>query len=174
LQDDILRKLASSYFKGRQPKTPSFSRSPDDTAVFLVMESYFKTSHKDRDMISRFHKQAMGAENAVGFYIEYYIASVLENHGWTWCAGSIVDKVDFFKIGPDGNLKLVQIKSRDNTENSSSMSVRDGTQIEKWHRLESRTGRTCWSDFPDKSARDLLSEKEFQKVTRELLEGLAS
>jgi hypothetical protein len=173
LTPDTLKALAKAYFLGRKPKKPSLSKSIDDEAVFMVMESYFKTHPRNRKTISSFHRQAMGAENAVGFYLEYYIASVLEKHGWTWCAGSIVDKVDFFKIRPNGVPILIQIKSRDNTENSSSMKVREGTPILKWYRLESKTGRTCWEDFPDKQAKDNLSEKGFQRVTKDLLEGLS-
>ena len=168
-----LNALAKAYFKGRKPKKPSLSDSIDDEAVFLVMESYFKTDSRKRKLISEIHKKAMGAENAVGFYLEYYIASVLEKYGWTWCAGSIVDKVDFFKIRHNGVPILIQIKSRDNTENSSSMKVREGTPILKWYRLESKTGRTCWEDFPDKQAKDNLSEKGFQRATKDLLEVLS-
>jgi hypothetical protein len=46
-------------------------------------------------------------------------------------------------------LKLLQIKNRSNSENSASASVRAGTIIEKWFRINSMTGQTYWGSLPE-------------------------
>jgi hypothetical protein len=102
----------------------------------------------------------MAAENMVGELLERYIDSVLSKHGWVWCCGALVKHVDFIKK-EDNGYRLLQIKNRDNSENSSSKAIRDGTTIEHWFRTFSRTGRTNWEAFPDKSLKSHLSEVGF-------------
>lgn len=50
--------------------------------------------------------------------------------------------------------EAVQVKNRDNTENSSSSAIRQGTTIEKWFRTYSKPSRkratnTNWENFPE-------------------------
>ena len=86
------------------------------------------------------HKIFMGVENKFGEILEEYVASKLKDDGWIWCAGSIVKGIDLIK--KDGSSwRLLQIKSRSNTENSSSKVIRKyikdrtGSEIESWYRL---------------------------------------
>lgn len=80
----------------------------------------------------------MAAENMVGYLLELYISTALEEHGWIWCAGDFVRAVDFIKRNSNGQWEAVQIKNRDNTENSSSSAIRNGKEIKKWFRSYSK------------------------------------
>lgn len=77
----------------------------------------------------------MSAENMNGSILEEYLAEVLEEYGWIWCAGSTFRAVDFCLLNPE-NIILLQIKNKYNTENSSSSAIRLGTEIKKWNRLQ--------------------------------------
>jgi SinI restriction endonuclease len=96
-------------------------------------------------------------------YVKYIIA-----------AGSIVKSVDFIKPPlPDADVwTVLQVKNRDNSENSSSSAIRKGTMIEKWFRTYSKTGKTNWSNFPDEQMRTDLSEVLFQAFVKNYLENL--
>jgi hypothetical protein len=99
----------------------------------------------------------MGAENLVGDLLERYLASVLEPHGWIWCSGAMVKAVDFI-LPPStsgGAWRMLQVKNRDNSENSSSSAIRAGTEIEKWHRTFSK-----------------LSEENFERFVRTYLHAI--
>jgi hypothetical protein len=71
-----------------------------------------------------------------------------------------VKSVDF--IRPPSKARepwcALQVKNRDNSENSSSAAIRQGTIITKWYRTKSRTGETMWANFPDSIAVNHLSE----------------
>lgn len=84
----------------------------------------------------RKHNLFMAAENIQGGLLEEYIAESVKAFGWVWCAGEILAAADFCKT--DGSLFL-QIKNKDNTENSSSSKIRNGTEIRKANRLRTRT-----------------------------------
>lgn len=118
------------------------------------------------------HKVFMGVENKFGEILEEYVASKLKVNGWIWCAGSFVKGIDLIK--KDGeSWKLLQIKSRSNTENSSSKKIREyikdrtGAEIISWYRLNvnPRTGENPieWEvleqlvDFEGFSDEDLIS-----------------
>ena len=104
----------------------------------------------------------MSAENCVGQLLEKYIDSVTCSSGWVWVAGDLIKAVDF--IFPENNSwKLLQIKNRSNSENSSSKAIRDGTKIEKWCRIKAENGMTYWDSVPE-SMRNLgLSEDNFRR-----------
>jgi len=106
----------------------------------------------------------MAAENVTGNLLEEYIATVMEPLGWIWCSGTMIKGTDFIKFPTAHNQKpiLLQIKNRSNSENSSSSSIRIGTTIEKWYRLEAESGITRWNLFPDAQGVKLLSEENFK------------
>ena len=68
-----------------------------------------------------------------------------------------------------GEWRLLQIKNRDNSENSSSMAIRKGTSIEKWFRSFSKKTDTNWDQFPDENVKGLVSEEGFRAFVREYL-----
>ncbi|MFW2173359.1 SinI family restriction endonuclease [Acinetobacter guillouiae] len=86
------------------------------------------------------HKIFMGVENKFGEILEEYVGSTLENDGWIWCAGGFVNGIDLIKKNING-WTLLQIKSRSNTENSSSKKIREliknrtDMDITSWYRL---------------------------------------
>jgi hypothetical protein len=168
--EDILQKLSTAFNKGRQLKPPSISKSPVDTAISMVAESWFAVPKSNIKKFFEYHKQAMSVENIIGTYLEAYINSVLCTEGWIWCSGSIVNKVDFVKTEKNNFTKYLQVKCRDNTENSSSQTVRDGTRIEKWFRLYNKNGKTNWGAFPDNKGKILLTEIGFLNFLKEKFE----
>lgn len=136
-----------------------------DEAVSLILGVNFDYTRDKLECIKIEHQQSMAAENLVGALLERYISSVLEPHGWVWCAGDFVRAVDFIKRTDDAFV-LLQVKNRNNTENSSSSAIRNGTDIQKWFRTYSkvtlrRPDNTNWHNFPDPIGASLLSENGF-------------
>ena len=147
-----------------------------DVAVSVILQSNLNLSDEKVKYIEETHQYSMVAENMVGFLLEKYIASILENHHWIWCPGSIVKAIDFIKLNADNTWEAVQIKNRDNTENSSSSQIRNGTKIKKWFRSFSkeskkRESNTNWGNFPEKEFRNLLSEEGFLSFIRDQMRG---
>lgn len=122
------------------------------------------------------HDLLMSIENLQGHLLEAYISSIIckPPYNFIWLDGEIVKATDFAleydKVQPDGTIKksiyLLQIKNKYNTENSSSVTVRDGTKIkiEKWYRLGKETidGIKCpsykWDEL-NKKIYDLCGNK---------------
>lgn len=114
-----------------------------DPAIDVILKAF--AGIEDTATVSTQHRQAMAAENLLGSLLELYLASILEPRGWVWCAGNTVRSVDF--LSPDLGVAL-QVKNRDNSENSWSSVIRRGTTINKWFRIYSASGRTNWEKFP--------------------------
>lgn len=120
-----------------------------DPVVNVVLRAFERVPPDDLHRISLAHRISMQAENIVGKLLERYVATILEPKGWVWCAGETVRNVDFMTNESTPRLKLLQIKNRSNSENSASSSVRAGTKIEKWFRINSMTGQTYWTSLPE-------------------------
>lgn len=170
---EYLRHLAARFAEAREPRSPEPPATVPDQLVGHVLESYFGIAKSDLARINETHQLSMAAENIVGDLLERYIASVLEPRGWAWCAGSTVRSVDFVRPASRSEpLILLQVKNRDNSENSSSSAVRDGTPIVKWFRAFSRRQASNWDAFPDPHAAKLLSEGGFVQFSRRYLATL--
>ena len=145
---------------------------PDEMVshILKIIHSY---TDDELENIKMTHQQSMVAENCVGALLERYIASIIENYGWVWCSGDIVRSIDFIRQGTNDTWTELQIKNRDNSENSSSSRVRAGTDIKKWHRTISRTGATHWEAFPDAQMCSLLSEEGFRSYVTEYFKDTA-
>lgn len=154
--------LFETFKKGREVKHPQEPSTISDSAYIDVMLHYYGCQESS-ETIEKIHKTAMASENIVGDILERYIASVLEEFGWVWVAGSIIRAVDFIYKNNENKWVLLQIKNRDNSENSSSSSIRNGTDIIKWFRSFSRKKETNWKAFPYKPAGAELSEEGFRK-----------
>lgn len=147
---------------------------PDD-AVSVILQQCCGFSEVQTAQIKLEHQLSMSAENLVGALLERYIAQVLQPHGWVWCAGDFVRAIDFVKWDASRNLwEAVQVKNRDNTENSSSSAIRHGTTIQKWFRTYSKASRnrdtnTNWHNFPEQEFRSQLSEEGFLAFIRAYL-----
>ena len=157
-----LRQLADKYFKGYRridfPKEPS---TIPDEAVSIVMSAAYGYSIDQRERIKIEHQHAMSAENCVGALLERYLDSVLRAKGWHWCCGDFVKAIDFIRRDQNGQWLSLQIKNRDNSENSSSSAIRNGTPIQKWFRSFSKKASTNWANLPPHMRGFNLSEQGF-------------
>lgn len=161
-----IERQAVYFSEARKPKAPKPPETIPDEMVSVILSEYFGIHTSNLERIKLEHQLSMGAENIVGDLLERYLASVLEPHGWIWCSGALVKAVDFIK--PPRSLeqwRSLQVKNRDNSENSSSSAIRIGTSIEKWHRTFSKTGNTNWDNFPDGQLRSYFSERGFFEFT---------
>ena len=172
--DDYFARLSVLFAQARQPTAPQKPTTIPDSMVTLILQHYFGVPAAHLAQAQDWHLQAMAAENLVGGLLERYLASVLEPLGWVWCSGSVVKAVDFILPPPalGADWRLLQVKNRDNSENSSSSAIRHGTPIEKWFRSFSRKAETNWAAFPDAAGREQLSEAGFQTFVRNYLHGL--
>lgn len=143
-----LEKYANSFAKGRVLQAPSEPATISDEMIKVILEEYWDLSDAQAVRAADYHNKAMGAENIIGNLLERYIASVLEPRGWVWCSGSVAKAIDFVFEDDDGEWCALQVKNRDNSENSSSKAVRDGTQILHWFRTFSKRRGDNWAAFP--------------------------
>lgn len=173
---DYIRSQAHAFADSRNPRAPLPPATVPDEMVSLILHEYFNVPLEDLDRAKREHSLSMGAENLVGELLERYLASVLEPKGWVWCSGSMIRAVDFIKppLSESGEYRLLQVKNRDNSENSSSSAIRTGTSIEKWFRTFSKKTGSNWTAFPDASIQPLMSEDAFRLFVTKYLHELRS
>jgi len=161
--------IAKKFIEARLEKVlPERPKTVPDPVVFLVMQEHYSHPETDKKKIENYHLEAMSSENIVGLLLEKYIDSILRKYGWVWCSGDMVKAVDFLKKGTRLWTEL-QIKNRSNSENSSSQSVRNNTEIRKWFRSVALSGRTRWEKFPDLNAVKSLSEEGFQQYVKQYI-----
>lgn len=120
---------------------------------------------KHLEQIKYAHRRSMSAENIQGLLLEEFLAEQLDDYGWCCCWGESVRHVDFCNV--DGS--LLQVKNRSNSENSSSSRVRINQPIEKWYRVDARTGLYRWSYFNEKYDTDHFSEDNFVIFVQQVL-----
>jgi hypothetical protein len=172
---EYLEALANQFALARAPRVPQEPKTIPDPVVGTILSGYYGVSDHDLGGIAHTHLLSMAAENQIGDLLERYVASKLEPVGWIWCSGSVVKSVDFIRPQTSGQpLILLQVKNRDNSENSSSSAIRGGTAIQKWFRSFSRRRATNWDAFPDATAKKLLSEQGFSSYVRERMTSLRS
>jgi hypothetical protein len=163
-----IRAQAASFSSSRVPKAPEPPATVPDEMVSFILHTHFKVAEGDLERAKNEHQLSMGAENLVGELLERYLASIMEPKGWIWCSGSTVKAVDFIKppLADGGAWTLLQVKNRDNSENSSSSAIRIGTNIEKWFRTFSKKTGSNWNAFPDIEIRPLVSEAGFREFVK--------
>lgn len=162
--------LAERYRKARELPKLKPTQTVPDPAVSELMKALF--GHGDEKYMD-IHREAMAAENVVGKLLEFYIAEKLEPLGWIWCAGELIQAVDFIKRTGD-SWEMLQVKNRSNSENSSSKAIRKGTNIKHWYRTNAVNGMTRWEHFPDSEAGLLLSEADFHEYIKKISAELRS
>lgn len=175
VEEVYLEKYVKRYYAGRERVIVLKDvQTKPDPAVDEVLKAYKKVPPADLNRIGEAHRMSMQAENIVGQLLEAYIARLLEKKGWIWCCGETMRSVDFLKDGEGDEIRLLQIKNRDNSENSSSAAVREGTKIEKWYRSNSRTGETRWEGllkYYDASEEERCTEEGFYKFVVQIAEA---
>ena len=164
-----LKILAHRYFDGyRRSDFPVEPSTIPDDMVSVIMEKAYEYSPEECERIKVEHQHAMCAENCVGNLLERYLDSKLRNSHWCWCCGEFVKAIDFLGRNDNGDWIALQIKNRDNSENSSSSAIRDGTRIQKWFRSfskDTKKGRasfTNWNKLPTLMQGYDLNEEEFK------------
>ncbi len=158
--EEYIERMAENFARGHLPRSPSRPSTIPDPAVAMVMKAHYGIREDAIDQVVLEHQLAMASENLVGFLLERYIAANIEDAGWTWCAGELVKHVDFVRWSDEG-WESLQVKNRSNSENSSSSAIRNGTPIQKWHRLNANSGANRWSEFPARSAHHVMNEDDF-------------
>lgn len=106
-----------------------------DPAVRIIVQANQSWGPEEATRGELTHNLFMSAENIQGSLLEEYIAAETREYGIVWCAGHVLQAVDF--CNTSGTL-LLQVKNKSNTENSSSSKIRAGTPIQKWYRLGTR------------------------------------
>lgn len=111
--DNIANIIVQKILERKREQEGNNSETPSDAEIYLL------------DV----HDLFMFAENNIGNLLEEYIDSKINGSGWIWCKGNTIHAVDFcyFKEGENGNknvITLLQVKNKNNTENSSSSKIR--------------------------------------------------
>lgn len=107
----------------------------NDPAIKNIVKSTQHLTEEEATLAESNHNLFMSAENIQGNLLEEYIASKIRPYGFLWCQGNVLRAIDF--CNTDGSFFL-QIKNKSNTENSSSSNIREGTNIKKWYRLNTK------------------------------------
>ena len=162
--EEYWERLNNKFINGRKPKELKAPRTVTDPVVDILMQKRFGHEESAMARIQKEHGQAMVVESSVGDTLERFLARELEPYDWVWCSGEVVKHVDFIQTKGDVSEWIpVQIKNRDNSENSSSSKVRKNTGIIMWFRTYSQTGKTNWENFPGAPNNARLSEEDFQE-----------
>ncbi len=166
----VINKWLNKYKSGYEGRASQRASNPPGTVADPIIEKIIGTrlpdlTDADLNKITHAHRLGMSAENILGLILEEYLSDNLKNYGWHCAWGETVKSVDF--VNEDG--RLLQIKNRSNSENSSSSSVRDGTEIEKWYRIKADRVEYMWSVLNNLCGTTHLSEEGFVQFVRDTL-----
>ena len=161
-EEDAIRKWLLKYKNGYDNRASQRVSNPPGTVADPIIEKIIgaKLSHlTDEELvkITYAHRLGMSAENILGLLLEEYLATRLSQYGWHCAWGETVKSVDF--VNEQG--ALLQIKNRSNSENSSSSSVRAGTEIQKWFRIKADRVEYMWVKLNQICGTSELSEIDF-------------
>lgn len=138
-EEECLQKWVQGYIQSTKNLPSSHigtaKNTCSDPSLTTIVKNACNLSDEEIKTMELNHNLFMSAENIQGELLEEYIARNIEGEDWVWCAGNTLRAVDFCKR--DGSA-LLQIKNKNNTENSSSNAIRNGTKIKKWHRLKTK------------------------------------
>lgn len=141
---DFMNKWTVKYLNGYDNRPSRRTSNPigtqHDPILDEIISARIQNKTEDLEAIKYGHRLSMSAENIAGSLLEEYIASKLIDYGWHCCWGETMKSIDFCNV----NGTLLQVKNSDNSENSSSKTVRDGTTIQHWFRRFSKIGTTNW------------------------------
>lgn len=134
-ENDYIEKWINKYISAVNndifKRVGKASKTLPDPVIDIIIKEKICIDRNELNKLNDGHRLYMSAEQIQGLILEAFIAKKLKPYGWYYCYGEIVRGVDFcHKSG-----KLLQIKNKYNTENSSSVTIREGTTIKKWHRL---------------------------------------
>ncbi|WP_416670520.1 SinI family restriction endonuclease [Egbenema bharatensis] len=161
-----LKKYNDSYKNRISRRISQLPGTVADPIVSIIINARLTgLTIEQLEQIKYAHRLSMSAENIQGLLLEEFLAEQLADYGWYCCWGESVRHVDFCNV--DGS--LLQVKNRSNSENSSSSRVRIKQPIEKWYRVDAKTGSYRWFYFNDKYDTDRFSEENFVAFVQQVL-----
>ena len=168
--DEYIKRWFEAYNTGFESrpsvKVGKKSTTVPDEIVKVLMAYHFDLEAEEASKMEAAHAIMMTLENLTGELLEEYLDFRLKDFGWMCAWGSTIRAVDF--CHPTKG--MLQVKNSDNSENSSSSSIREGTDIQKWFRRFSRKkGEYNWSALVELTGCDSLSEYDFRKYSTEVL-----
>ncbi|MEM7390138.1 MAG: SinI family restriction endonuclease [Pseudomonadota bacterium] len=163
----VIRKWILKYESGRSSCASKRISNLPGTIADPIIEQIIgarisRLNQNDLNSITYAHRIGMSAENILGLILEEYLSVNLHPFGWHCAWGETVKSVDF--VHESG--RLLQIKNRSNSENSSSSAVRNGTEIEKWFRIKAHTGQFMWEGLNNICKTTHLSEQAFSDFVK--------
>lgn len=183
-EEKCLKSWINSFIQSKENLPSSHigeaKKTCSDPALAKIVKIACSLDDDEIEEMEKAHNLFMSAENIQGELLEEYIAQNVEDYGWIWCSGNTLRAVDFCKR--DGSA-LLQVKNKNNTENSSSSAIRNGTKIEKWYRLKTKKKKTKpepsyeWDKLNDIINSDLdddeepceMSEKDYQHFLKKVV-----
>lgn len=165
-----IEKWVLKYSKGYEGRASQRISNAPGTTADPIIDSIIggRLTHLDEDDLENIkfaHRLGMSAENILGLILEEYLAENLSDSGWHCAWGETARSIDFIK----NNGEMLQVKNRSNSENSSSVRVRAGTEIQKWHRVDAKTGAYQWASLNEMCGIESLSEANFVEFVKDLL-----
>jgi hypothetical protein len=170
---DYLNKWVQHYFKGFELRPSKRKGNQSSTVPDSLLKEIYQLLHADLSEkevlnVANGHSVMMTIENIIGDMLEEYLSIMLKPQGWLCCWGTTIKSVDFCKT--DGT--LLQIKTSDNSENSSSSAVRTGTSILKWARRKAlKQDEYYWNDLIELTGNKKVSEKDFRNFVRKTIKA---
>lgn len=166
------QKFCKGYLNRPSVRYTNPSRTISDPLISkLVSATLDDAGEREMEIISSAHRMSMAAENIIGHLLEEYIHINAVPYNWTACWGTCIKSVDFCN---DRGLEL-QVKNKNNTENSSSKGDRELRGTEKWYRMNANTGKTMWDTINQFISQDgqhpTMSEEGFQEFAVNLLKS---
>lgn len=143
--NDYIEKWTNKFINGYDNRASQRTSNPIGTKHDAILDGIINArlpnlTDIEKKSIKYGHRLSMSAENIAGSLLEEYLAQALLGYKWHCCWGETMKSIDFC----NENGEILQVKNSDNSENSSSKTVRDGTKIQHWFRRFSRTGETNW------------------------------
>jgi hypothetical protein len=168
--EEVVKKWIDKFkkgFEGRISRRASneIGTVPDSAIDGIIKTRLPRINKKNLNLIKFAHRLSMSTENILGDFLEEYLSVTLGKYGWHCAWGEVIRSADFCSA----NGSLLQIKNRSNSENSSSIRVRRGTTIEKWHRVDAKTGEYRWREL-NRIVGSKLSEERFREFIRKALD----
>ena len=168
----VIQKWLQKYQAGVEGRASKRISNPPGTIADPIIEEIIgarltNLNKDDLHKVTYAHRLGMSAENILGLMLEEYLAINLQKHGWHCAWGETVRSVDF--VNEDGS--LLQIKNRSNSENSSSSTVRDSTEIEKWYRIKADRIEYMWASLNKLCGTKHLSEDAFVSFVKSTIKN---
>jgi len=163
-EKSAIHKWVMKYKKGLEGRTSIRISNPLGTIADPIIDKIIgaRLTHLNEEDLKKIqfaHRLSMSAENILGLILEEYLVHSINEVGWHCAWGETVKAVDF--VHEDG--RLLQIKNRSNSENSSSSAVRAGTEIKKWYRIKADRIEYMWDSLNAFCGTSSLSEKSFEE-----------